>query len=637
MAALILGGGAPEPAPVGMPDPGPIVGWGLLVAQALVRVAAIVVIGLLLTAAWLLPNDGPAVRGRAAVAVQWAGRWAWLWAIGTVAYYVFVTGTVFGMQLREVLDLADLIQLARETTLGRGLGYQLGVALLVAVLARWVTSIRVLTFLLALSTTALIPVALSGHAAGAGSHDLAVIALALHLVAAACWLGGIIGLLWTAWHGSARLRAAAHRFSGLALFSVVVLAVSGVISALLRLESFTGVATAYGSIVVAKTVLLILLVALGATQRRVVIDRIGSEPAGARRFVRLAGIELLVLAGVIGLSVALSRTEAPGADEVLLTPGEQLLNRPIPPAPDAWAYLTSFYASGLGLLLVGLGVGLYVQGVLTLRRRGVAWPIGRTLCWMVGIALIAWSTIGGLGVYSAVMFSSHMIAHMLLSMVAPIFLVLGAPATLALRTLPGPRRPGEFSPRKMLNDFLHSRFARIMTHPIVAASLFVGSLYVVYFTGLFEWLMLHHWGHVGMEVHFLLAGFLFYYVIIGVDPSPRRIPYPARFAILFVTIPFHAFFSIALMQSATVVAESYYLELGRPYATDLAADQNLGAGIAWGMGEAPLVIVLIALFAQWFRSDRRESRRHDRSEERTEDAQLEAYNAYLASLNRPSR
>ena len=91
------------------------------------------------------------------------------------------------------------------------------------------------------------------------------------------------------------------------------------------------------------------------------------------------------------------------------------------------------------------------------------------------LALIAWAGIGGLSQYAHVMFSAHMVSHMVLSMVAPIFLVLAAPVTLALRTLPGPRQSGEVSPRGLLMSFLHSRFTRVVTHPLVGPVLFVAA------------------------------------------------------------------------------------------------------------------------------------------------------------------
>jgi cytochrome c oxidase assembly factor CtaG len=270
--------------------------------------------------------------------------------------------------------------------------------------------------------------------------------------------------------------------------------------------------------------------------------------------------------------------------------------------------------------------------VWALRRRGDAWPLGRTISWLLGMLVIAWATFGGLGVYSHVLFSAHMASHMLLSMVAPIFLVLGAPMTLALRTLPGPRQPGEVSPRAMLTAFLHSRLSRFLTHPLIGPALFIGSLYGLYFSGAFETLMRNHWGHPVMELHFLAVGVLYYYVLIGVDPAPRAIPPIVRFGMLLVTVPFHAFFAVSVMSAHEVFAGDYWRSLDRPFRTDLLADQYLGGGMAWAMGEIPLVLVMGAILVQWFRTDAREAKRFDRSESRTGDEQLEAYNARLRDL-----
>jgi len=97
-------------------------------------------------------------------------------------------------------------------------------------------------------------------------------------------------------------------------------------------------------------------------------------------------------------------------------------------------------------------------------------------------------------------------------------------------------------------------------------------------------------------------------------------------------VPFHAFFAIAVMSSNTVFALDYWREIDRLYRTDLLADQYLGGGMAWAMGEIPLVLVMVAILSQWFRSDSREAKRFDRSEDRSEDAALEAYNARLRDL-----
>jgi cytochrome c oxidase assembly factor CtaG len=218
-------------------------------------------------------------------------------------------------------------------------------------------------------------------------------------------------------------------------------------------------------------------------------------------------------------------------------------------------------------------------------------------------------------------------------MVAPIGLVLGAPVTLALRSLPGRRVPKERGLRQLLQLVLDSWLVRLLSNPLVAAAIFVGSLYGLYFTPLFGVLMQNHLGHALMELHFLAAGSLFFWVLIGVDPTPRRWHPFARIGLVLVVVSFHAFFAIALMNTDTVLAGSYYRALDRPYATDLLADQHLGAGITWAMGEVPIVLVLAAILVQWFRDDRREGLRIDRAVARSgRDEDLEQYNAYLARL-----
>jgi putative copper resistance protein D len=255
--------------------------------------------------------------------------------------------------------------------------------------------------------------------------------------------------------------------------------------------------------------------------------------------------------------------------------------------------------------------------------------------WFGGVAILLLATCSGLATYAHVLFSAHMVQHMVLSMVVPIFLVLGAPITLALRTLP--RRADQVGSREWLSSFLHSRYVTVISNPIVASMIFVGSFYGLYFTGLFPWLMSGHWGHVAMGVHFLLAGSLFFWSLIGIDPGPRRPPYFVRMVILLIVIPLHSFFSIAIMMTSTVLAEEYFTILDRPYATDLLADQHLGGSIGWALGEIPVVLVVIALFVQWVRADDREARRLDRRQDRATATgkgtdELGDYNAYLASL-----
>jgi cytochrome c oxidase assembly factor CtaG len=349
--------------------------------------------------------------------------------------------------------------------------------------------------------------------------------------------------------------------------------------------------------------------------------------------VRVAAVEVLVMAATVGLAVGLSRTPTPATTLGDTSRAADLLGFSLPPAPDAARLALGWLPDGFAITFLVVAGGLYAAGLRALSRRGDRWPVGRTLAWYAGLLVFAWSTIGGLGLYSHVLFSAHMVAHMTLSMIAPIGLVLGAPITLALRALPGRRVSKERGLRQQLQQLLQSRVVQLLSQPLVAAGLFVLSLYGLYFTSLFGVLMANHLGHVLMELHFLAVGFLFFWVLVGVDPSPHRWHPFARIGLLLVVMSFHSFFAIALMNTQTVLADSYYRGLHRGYATGLLADQHLGAGISWALGEVPILLVIAAIFVQWVRSDHREAQRVDRAAERTgRSSELDSYNDYLARL-----
>ncbi|MER6498052.1 cytochrome c oxidase assembly protein [Streptomyces sp. NPDC001455] len=282
-----------------------------------------------------------------------------------------------------------------------------------------------------------------------------------------------------------------------------------------------------------------------------------------------------------------------------------------------------------------LALGLYGYGVLRLRGRGDAWPVGRTVFFFVGVLSIALVMCTKLNDYGMVMFSVHMVQHMVISMLSPILVLLGAPVTLALRALPVAGR-GRTGPRELLLKLLHSRYMRVITHPVFTIPMFIASLYALYFTPLFDFLMESKTGHIAMMVHFLAVGLVFFWPIMGVDPGPHRPGYVMRMLELFAGMPFHAFFGIALMMATTPMVDTYE----HPPASlgiDALSDQSAAGGIAWAFSEIPSVLVLIALVFQWYRSEQRAAKRSDRSEERNGDRELQAYNAYLASLQTRGR
>ncbi|WP_299053949.1 cytochrome c oxidase assembly protein [uncultured Nocardioides sp.] len=624
---LLVAGGAPSPAPPGLPDPGPVVGWALPALDLVGQLVAVTVVSLLLVPLLTLvtlrdplsrtPRGGGPVRAVVPLAL--------LWALVSLAQAVTTYADQVAVPLTG-LRLAGLLDTAGSSSQVQSLLVQVVLALVVAATARTASTAGGAVVALVLALAAVVPPLLVGHAgSGTGGHGTAEVALLWHVLGASVWAGGVVALWWhlpsrsnVADPSPAADRAAA-RFSALAAWCFGVVAVSGVVSALTRVTSLSDLATGYGAGVLAKTVVLGSIGLVALRLRRLV--RASDRPG--RAFAGLAGIEVTLMATAFGLGAALARTPTPPTGVV--TRAEALLGGPLPDAVTFGRLLWSWQPSGVGLSVVLLGGVAYAVGVRRLGRRGDRWPVGRTLSFAFGLLLVLWATSGGLGVYAGVLFSAHMVAHMVLSMLAPIFLVLGAPITLALRALPGPDVPGGTGPRQLLSRALRSRVAGVVSHPVVVAGIFVGSLYVVYLGGLFDVLMDHHLGHAAMELHFLLSGLLFFEILIGDSPM-RRLPHVARLGLLMVTIAFHAFFAVAVMSSELIIGGDYYEGLG--FSRDPAYDQYLGGSATWALGELPMVLLVVVLLFQWFRDDDREAKRRDRSG--NAEAELAAYNAMLA-------
>ncbi|MDF3291924.1 cytochrome c oxidase assembly protein [Streptomyces silvisoli] len=304
----------------------------------------------------------------------------------------------------------------------------------------------------------------------------------------------------------------------------------------------------------------------------------------------------------------------------------------MPMAPPTLGRLLAWHPQPLPVepIVCLLALALYALAVWRLRRRGDRWPITRTLLWTVGVISVALVTCTGVGGYGMELFSVHMVQHMVLSMLSPILLLLGAPVTLALRVLPAAGR-GRTGPREVITWFLHSRLARVVSSPLFTLPLFIASLYGLYFTPLFDFTMRSWLGHEWMLAHFLATGLLFFWPIMGVDPAPRRPSHVMRMLELFIGMPFHAFFGIAVMMSSGLIV-GFFAHPPAAWQVTPLADQNTGGGIAWAFSEIPTVLVLLAVLVQWAATERRAAACADRQAERDHDAQLAAYNAYLSRL-----
>lgn len=275
------------------------------------------------------------------------------------------------------------------------------------------------------------------------------------------------------------------------------------------------------------------------------------------------------------------------------------------------------------LLFIGAvwAVGLYVIGVVILHRRGDHWPVGRSIAFIgAGMGGFLFATSSGVSTYDTTLLSVHMVQHMILSMWVPLFLALGAPVTLALRVLPGTTRQG---PRSWLLKVLHSRVARVLSFPPLAFALYVLSPWALYFSSWYDASLASTYVHEMMHIHLVAVGSLFFWPLLGIDPVPGRVGYPFRLLMIFLTLPFHAFLGVTIMDQDNLIGESHYTALREgpmgSWLPSMASDQHLAGGILWGSGDFIGLTFFAVLFVQWVRSSMAEAKRVDRQLDR-EDA-----------------
>ena len=456
------------------------------------------------------------------------------------------------------------------------------------------------------------------------------------MVSAVLWVGGLLALTLHAFKRDLPMARAVQRFSAIAITAVVLLAASGLANSYTRLDGldqfFT---TGYGNVILIKIGLIVSLALLGLRMRHRILPTLDTA-SRTRAFVRVAVSELVLMATAIGLGVSLASSPYPREEEIFPSYGESLLGFAYPPPPTIESVALGFRVDPLFFTASLVAAALYVIGFLRIRKAGIHWPVMRLVSWLGGISVVIWCTNAGIATYAQVSVGLHMTQHMVLTMLGPILLVLGAPATLALRALK-PSTTGERGPREWLVWFLHSPITRVLTTPFYVLIVYVFGLYGLYMTPLFGWLMGSHVGHVVMQTHFIVSGYLFYWVLIGIDPRPRPLPYWGRLLLLLLALAVHGFFAVIFMMGTTPMAVEWYGMVRPEWITDPLRDTLLGGQVTWGLSEIPSLIVLIAIAVQWSRSDEREAKRKDRQAERDGDAELDAYNAYLESLNSRSR
>ncbi|WP_318152902.1 cytochrome c oxidase assembly protein [Microbacterium helvum] len=626
--ALAFGGGA---APLAIADPGPFVRWMLPTVTLLVNLSAAGMVGVLVTALFALR----AGEREFDVALDVASISAAVFTLAAAATGILTfvdafnpvvsLGPEFGAQLGRYIVETEPGRTWLITTIA-------GAALTVLTFA--VRSWTATFFVALLAAASLVPMGTQGHSGEEAFHHEAMTALILHMIGAAVWVGGLL-LIVIVRPLQSRERSAdtVGRYSSIAIAAFCVVAVSGVARAVIGLQTWSALISPYGAILAVKVVALIALGLFGAWYRTRLIGKMRGQDAATRSFWTLIGFEIVLMGIASGAATALARTPPPVAPLIPATPtpAERLTDAPLPPELTIDAWFTAWNIDLLWAVVAGFAIFFYLAGVWRLRRRGDAWPIYRTIMWVLGWLLLVWVTGGVINVYQDYLFSMHMVGHMLLTMAIPLLLVPGAPITLAARAI-HKRDDGTRGGREWILWAVHSPVARILTNPFVAAGLFVGSLWVFYFTDLFRWSLYDHLGHEWMIAHFLITGYLFVMTLIGIDPVPYRLPYPGRLLLLIGVMAMHAFFGIAIMMQEGLMVAEWFGSMGRTWGATPMEDQYTGGGIAWSIGEIPTLIVAITVAIQWSRSDDRETKRRDRHADRTGDAELEEYNARLAAL-----
>ncbi|MET4224224.1 cytochrome c oxidase assembly protein [Oerskovia enterophila] len=693
----------------GFADPGAISRWGLPVSTVLTELAISLTIGSLVLAACVLPAGAPLRRGLGV-----AGAASATWAVLTVVQTVLRYSVLSSMPVSSIGFGDQIAAFVTQISLGRSL---LGVVIIAALTSACALAVRtptgaLWTALLAISALAF--QANTGHTAGAASHELAISSMFLHLGGAALWIGGLGVLAIVRLRGGldrTSFASSVSRYSSIAGWSFVAVAVSGVANAWIRVGGLDGLSTDYGVLVLAKVGLMVVLGALGFAHRELVVRRLqGVGPAAARGgsragasdaarpagrtkgtaddvasaaedsssttsaraatasggtttaggsavgqkkgaapartavapaaekaatwlFWRLVAVELLVMGAVSGVAVALGSTAPPIPDEppALPTPAELVTGHPLPPEPDLGRWFTEWRWDLLPAFACVAALVVYLRWVRRLARRGDKWPVGRTISWCIGIVILFWVTNGGPAMYGHVLFSAHMVQHMVLAMVVPIFLVLAAPVTLLVRAVPV-RKDGSRGPREWVLALVTSKWGQFFANPVVAAVNFAGSMIVFYYTPAFELALTTYVGHLAMLLHFTLAGYLFANALIGIDPGPHRPGWPQRLLLLFATMAFHAFFGVALTTGTALLVPEWFGLLGHDWGITAIADQQRGGGVAWGIGELPTLSLAIIVAIMWSRSDDREARRRDRRVDQVGDLEMDEYNEMLAKM-----
>ncbi|MEJ5998327.1 bifunctional copper resistance protein CopD/cytochrome c oxidase assembly protein [Corynebacterium sp. H130] len=616
-------------AALGIPDPGPLTTAGLpFLRSAGLMVAALAVGSFMAAAFFIKPQTNDLRETQLSVDGSVAARTG---AISSLVFAVIAQlmvpmylSDVSGAPLSATVNPAEwpraleLVSTSLAWQVTAAFAFITGIGALTTY--RWIMQ----PVWLVGSLLAVVPLGMEGHSATGGDHDYGTNSYLWHLIFMMLWVGGLMALIAHGRRKGPGLDVATRRYSTLALVSVVVMAVSGLINTSIRMHWTDLLTTGYGLLILAKTIGVIVLGLFGFVHRQLTIPKLPEQPA---LFKRVAIVEVLVMGAITGVAISLGRTPPPPPRNIDLNTMDIELGYKLFKEPTIWNVWTMWRFD----ILFGAAAIIFAIAYLWAVFKVKDWPIHRTFWFLLGCLTLLLTVCSGIGMNMPATFSMHMVGHMILTMGVPIGWVLGGPVTLFLQALkPNPDNPG---PREWLEVAVDNPWLRFLMNPAVNTVQFVVFFYILYITPLYEIMIDEHAGHLIMNVVFLWSGSLYYWDLIGVDKRPVEHTPMSKLWWLTFSMPFHLFFGVYLMMNSTILGEEFYTNLGLPWHVDLLRDQMVGGGISWGSGQFPLLIVWVALIWEWFTYDRDTTAVQESNVKELED-DLDLYNAQLQSFSK---
>lgn len=551
-----------------------------------------------------------------------------MWFVAAVALVVFDGADANGVPVTRTVVPGTLAFLVDAAYLPKAWLVVAALALVILFVSSLATRWQGLLVPAWCAAIALLAPVVVGQVQVGPNHDLGSDAAALQTVAAAAYLAPLSVLALRIASGRLIHPETLNRLGRIGLVAMPVLIATELVLTWFKLSETSLPQTPTGVMSIARLVLLIAVAV-------VLTVGVGSWKKGTLTETRVTALitsAALCSAALLAIAAAMTRIPPPQyfyPSNIM----HILLGFEVDIAPGIDVLFASWRLNLLFAVIAAAAITVYYIALAQLRRRGDSWPAGRTVAWTLGWVVVVVATSSGWGKYSGSDFGIHMMVHMALNMLAPLLLVMGGVITLMLRASKPSGKNGAAGFHEWLTAALNWPVLKFIYNPILVFILFIASYYGLYLTGLFEEIIPFHWAHQAMNLHFLIVGYLYYGLVIGVDRPPRPLPHLGKLGFVLAAMPFHAFFGVILMTSTDVIAKNFYETLGLPWANDLLGSQYVGGGVAWAGGELPLLLVIIALGIQWSRQDSKEAQRTDRHLDSGLNDDFEDYNAMLAKLN----